>query len=161
MKTLLNSRMPRFLRYLLSQVPSIIVLFSQNLGKALVPKRRPEAYVRQNAYLVAEAISDASLEQLNYEAPRKSASSKDRYAYWIVALTSVSSLMIEGTPIDHSPSQVLTLLLQAFKNGGGLDAIKEILDILFEEVKALAGKGMDRMDAMRKRDFFQPMRVSE
>ena len=140
----------KVLRYLLSQVPSIIVLFSQNLGKALVPKRRPEAYARQNAYLVAEAISDASLEQLNYEPPRKAASSKDRYAYWIVALTSVSSLVIEGTPMDRSPSQVLTLLLQAFKNGGGLDAIKEILDILFEEVKALADKDMDRMDGDEK-----------
>lgn len=68
--------------------------------------------------------------------------------------------MIEGTPIDHTPSQVLTLLLQAFNNGGGLDAIKEILDILFEEVKALAGKGMDLMDGDEKARLFQPMRVS-
>ena len=139
----------KVLRYLLSQVPSIIVLFSQNLGKALTPKRRPEAYARQNAYLVAEAISEASLEQLTYEPPRKVTSSKDRYAYWIVALTSVSSLMI-----DRSPMQVLTLLLQAFKNAGGLNAIKEILNILFEEVKALAGKDLDKLDTDDKARLF-------
>ena len=86
----------KVLRYLLSQVPSIIVLFSQNLGKALAPKRRPDAYARQNAYMVAEAMADASLEQLTYEPPRNAASMKDRYAYWIVALTSISSLMIDG-----------------------------------------------------------------
>ena len=38
--------------------------------------------------------------------------------------------------MDGVPSQVLTLVLQAFKNDGGLDAIKEILQIFFEEVKS-------------------------
>ena len=86
----------KILRHLLSQVPSLVVLFYQNLGKALVPKRRPEPYARQNAYMVAEAISTANLEQLRYEPPKKTTSTKDRYAYWIVAVTSISSLMVEG-----------------------------------------------------------------
>jgi len=124
------------LRHLLSQVPSVIVLFSQNLGKALVPKRRPETYARHNSYKIADAISNACLEQLSYELPRKSACVKDRYAYWIVVLTSISSLMVEGNSIDRPPSQVLTLLLQAFKNDKGLEAIGEVLDVFLEEVKA-------------------------
>lgn len=90
----------RTLRYVLSQVPSAVILFFQNLGKALVAKRRPEAYARQNAYLVAEAMSKANLEQLSYEPPRKTECVKDRYAYWIVILTSISSLMIEGTSVS-------------------------------------------------------------
>ena len=98
----------KVLRYLLTQVPSIIVLFSQNLGKALAPKRRPDAYARQNAYMVAEAISDACLEQLSYEPPRRAASTKDRYAYWIVALTSISSLMIDGKDAQR--------ILEAYSN---------------------------------------------
>ena len=85
------------LRHLLTQVPSLSVLFCQNLGKSLVPKRRPEAYNRHIAYLVAEAMSHANLDQLNYEPPRSTTCTKDRYAYWIVAVTSMSSLMIEGT----------------------------------------------------------------
>ena len=86
----------RSLRYVLSQIPSAVVLFFQNLGKSLVAKRRPDAYARQNAYMVAEAMSSASLEQLRYEPARRSPCAEDRYAYWIVVLTSVSTLIIEG-----------------------------------------------------------------
>ena len=103
----------KVLRYLLSQVPSVVVLFFQNLGKALAPKRRPETYARQNACMVAEAISDASLQQLSYEPPRKATSAKDRYAYWIVALTSISSLMIEGT--SSSRTVVAVNLIQSMQ----------------------------------------------
>lgn len=87
----------RTLRYLLSQIPSSIIPFFQGLGKALIAKRRPEAHAKQNAYMVAVAISEANLEQLRFEAPRNASSAKDRYAYWIVILTSISQLMIEGT----------------------------------------------------------------
>lgn len=86
----------RVLRYLLSQLPSSIVPFFQGLGKALIAKRRPDTYARQGAYMVADAMSAATLEQLRFEAPRESSSAKDRYSYWIVILTSISQLLIEG-----------------------------------------------------------------
>ena len=144
----------RSLRYVLSQIPSATVLFFQSLGKSLVAKRRPEAYARQSAYMVAEAMSNASLEQLRYEPARKSACAEDRYAYCVVVLTSVSTLIIEGkfsacegqemchnmclgSPTDRPSSQVLTLLLQAFKNDGGLEAFKEVLETFFEAAKTL------------------------
>ena len=87
----------KILRHLFSQVPSLIVLFYQNLGKSLVVfKRRLDPYARQNAFMVAGAMSAANLDQLSYSPPRKITCAKDRYAYWIVALTSISSLIIEG-----------------------------------------------------------------
>ena len=86
----------RSLRYVLSQIPSAVVLFFQNLGKSLVAKRPLEAYARQNAYMVAEAMSSASLEQLRYEPAKNSSCAEDRYAYWVVILTSISTLIIEG-----------------------------------------------------------------
>lgn len=89
----------RTLRYLLSQIPSCIVPFLQGLGKALVGKRRAgpsDLYPRQSAHMVAESMSDAILDQLQYEAPKNYTSVKDRYAYWIVILTSISQLVIEG-----------------------------------------------------------------
>ena len=89
----------RTLRYLLSQIPSCIVPFFQGLGKALANKRRPETYLRQNAHLVAEAMSSAMQDQLKFEAPRKADSAKDRYAYWIVILTSISQLIVEGNVV--------------------------------------------------------------
>lgn len=86
----------RTLRYILSQVPSAIVPFFQGLGKTLVAKRRPEPYARQNACMVAKAMSDAMLDQLKSEAPRRGESRNQRYAYWIVVLTSIAQLLIEG-----------------------------------------------------------------
>lgn len=85
----------RTLRFLLSQIPSSITPFFQGLGKALITKRRPESYPRQNAYMVADALAEATLEQLKFGVPELD-SSKDMYAYWIVILTSLSQLMIEG-----------------------------------------------------------------
>lgn len=143
------------LRYLLSQVPSSITPFFQSLGKVLIAKRRPDGYQRQNAYLVADALAEATLNQLRFQAAEKASSIQDRYSYWIVVLTSISQLLIEGMctyqtklslcmlkhsilgPLDRPHAQCLTLVLQAFKNHGGLDAIKHILVIFFDEVKSL------------------------
>ena len=125
------------LRHLLSQVPSVIVLFSQNLGKNSLPKtKRHESYSRHNSSSIAATMADACLEQLSYEPPVKTNSVKDRYAYWIVALTSISSLMIDSNPMDRQSSQILTLLLQAFKNAKGLEAIGETLLVFLDEIKA-------------------------
>ena len=145
----------RTLRFLLSQIPSSIIPFFQGLGKALIAKRRPEAYARQNACLVAKAMSESTLGQLKFEAPRKASSTKDRYAYWIVILTSMSQLITEGTdapltvhfiadvgiigPVDRPHSQCLTLVLHAFKEGGGLDAVKDVLGEFLDEVKSFSG----------------------
>ncbi|MCJ1250646.1 hypothetical protein MMC30_007874 [Trapelia coarctata] len=125
------------IRYLLSQIPSSITPFFQGLGKALVPKRRLESYLRQSAYMVAEALAEATLGQLQYELPKRTPHAKDRYAYWIVILTSISQLMIEG-PVERPHPQCLTLVLQAFKNQGGLNATKELLKIFFDEVKQIS-----------------------
>ena len=122
------------LRYLLSQLPSSITPFLQGLGKSLVSKRRLEPYSRQSAYAVADMIGEATLEQLQYEAPKAFPSARDRYAYWIVVLTSISQLMIEG-PMEKPHSQCLTLILQAFVSKGGLGVVKDILGSFLEEVK--------------------------
>ncbi|KAL8948008.1 MAG: hypothetical protein Q9222_005767 [Ikaeria aurantiellina] len=126
----------RALRYLLSQIPRSITSFLQGLGKGLIAKRRPDSYARQIAYMVADAMSAANLEQLKFEAPRQSSSAKDRHSYWIVILTSISRLLIEGS--DHSTPQCLTLVLQAFKNVGGLDEIRNLLEIFSGELKVLS-----------------------
>ncbi|KAL8688982.1 MAG: hypothetical protein Q9218_005238 [Villophora microphyllina] len=154
----------RVLRHLLSQLPSSIVPFFQSLGKALVARKRSDNYARQSAHMIADAMSAATLEQLNFEAPRDTSSAKDRYSYWIVILTSISQLLIEGKieslpqaqccshavgPADHPSPQCLTLVLQAFKNAGGLDEVKGLLGIFSDEVKALSNpeKNIDMTDA--------------
>ena len=85
------------LRYLLSQVPSSITPFFQGLGKVLIAKRRSDSYQRQNAYMVADALAEASLSQLRFQPAANSVSVQDRYSYWIVALTALSQFLIERT----------------------------------------------------------------
>lgn len=133
------------LRHLLSQIPSSIVPFFQGLGKALVAKRRPDAYTRQNAYMVADAIAEATLEQIMFEAPRNTTFAKDRYAYWIVILTSISQLMVES-PYERGHPQCLTLVLQQFRACGGLSAIKDVLEVFFEEAKSFSSDGSNAKD---------------
>ena len=133
------------LRHLLSQIPSSIVPFFQGLGKALVAKRRPDAYARQNAYMVADAIAEATLEQIKFEAPRNTSFAKDRYAYWIVILTSISQLMVES-PYERGHPQCLTLVLQQFRACGGLTAIKDVLEVFFEEAKSFSSDGSNAKD---------------
>ena len=133
------------LRHLLSQIPSSIVPFFQGLGKALVAKRRPDAYARQYAYMVADAIAEATLEQIMFEAPRNTSFAKDRYAYWIVILTSISQLMVES-PYERGHPQCLTLVLQQFRACGGLTAIKDVLEVFFEEAKSFSSDGSNAKD---------------
>ena len=124
----------RTLRFLLTQVPSTLVQFLRGLGKSLVSKKRlhnPDIYLRQNASLVADAISDASLAMFHYVPPHKTGG-KDLYDYWVVAMTSVGRVMIE----DQRLPQVSTLLLQSFKTGGGLDILKHILTKFRDEILA-------------------------
>ncbi|KAL8846980.1 MAG: hypothetical protein Q9221_007953 [Calogaya cf. arnoldii] len=128
----------RTLRYLLSQLPGDIVSFFQFLGKGLIPKRRPDSYARQNAYMVADALSAALLEQIAFRSPIDSSSAQDRYSYWIVVLTSLSHVLVEGIVTPPGP-QCLTLVLQAFKNGGGLDEVKRLLEVMLDEVRTLSG----------------------
>lgn len=86
----------RALLYLLSHLPDDIALFFQYLGKALIAKRRPDSYARQNAYMVADALSAALLEQIAFQSPRESKTPEERHSYWIVALTSISHVLVEG-----------------------------------------------------------------
>ncbi|KZF19822.1 hypothetical protein L228DRAFT_270601 [Xylona heveae TC161] len=124
------------LRYLLSQIPSSITPFFQSLGKSLITKRGLDAYPKQNASLVADALAATSLAQLKFPALDKVPSLQDRYSYWIVILSSISQFMIEGG-VERAQPQCLTLVLQSFKTQGGLEALNEILDVFFAELKAL------------------------
>ncbi len=55
--------------------------------------------------------------------------------------------------MDRSASQVLTLLLQAFKNGGGLEAIREVLNTLYEDVKSISSRDKDMSGEEQVRAF--------
>ena len=126
------SRNAPILRYLLSQIPITITPFLRGLGRSLIGKRRLDAYLRQNAYKVADSIAGAAIAALRFSV-LSDASTEDRFAYLIVVLTSIAQLIADG-PGDRPHSQCLILVLQAFKKMGGLRTMDELLQMFFKEV---------------------------
>ncbi|KAJ5585549.1 uncharacterized protein N7459_005349 [Penicillium hispanicum] len=131
------------LRYLLSAIPSSVTGFFHNLGLGLISKRRMDPYQKQkqNASMVADAIAESVLRELQLSAPNSSDSPKHRFAYLIVILSSFSHLLYEVGG-DRPHSNYLTLVLVAFKRNNGLKVLKEICEIFMHEVKTL--KPLDR-----------------
>ncbi|EKG21644.1 HECT domain-containing protein [Macrophomina phaseolina MS6] len=129
----------KILRYLLSQVPTSITPFLQALGRCLLFRRTQDQFQKQNAYVVADQLAKLAMDQLSYEIPKQSANAKDRYAYWIVILTSISQILIEGS-MERNPPHMLTLILHSFQNQGGLNQLSEILDSFFEEARGIIDK---------------------
>ncbi|KAF2847186.1 hypothetical protein T440DRAFT_214556 [Plenodomus tracheiphilus IPT5] len=117
------------LRNLLSKIPTEIAPFFQSLGKLLLFRRSLEAYQRQCATVVADQLAQAVIDQLIFVNPGEAESTEDRYAYWIVILTSLSQLMID--PNMDRP-QSLTLLLVSFRNLGGFGELGLILNKFYE-----------------------------
>ncbi|CAO2650868.1 Nn.00g091650.m01.CDS01 [Neocucurbitaria sp. VM-36] len=117
------------LRNLLSKIPTEIAPFFQSLGKLLLFRRSLEAYQRQCATVVADQLAQAVLDQLQLEGPKMSETAEDRYAYWIVILTSLSQLMIDPN-LDRP--QALTLLLVSFRNLGGFEVLADILSKFYD-----------------------------
>lgn len=128
------------LRNLLSKIPTEIAPFCQSLGKLLLYRRSPEAYQRQCATVVADQLAQAVIDQLQYRGPLESNSAEDRYAYWVVILTSLSQLMID--PNMDRP-QALTLLLVSFRNLGGFEVLAEILNKFYQSALELSQKQGD------------------
>lgn len=128
------------LRTLLSKIPTEIAPFFQSLGKLLLFRRSLEVYQRQCATVVSDQLAQAVIDQLQFDGPHDSESTEDRYAYWIVILTSLSQLMID--PNMDRP-QALTLLLVSFRNLGGFEVLSKILDKFYESALAITQKPED------------------
>ncbi|KAI2790542.1 hypothetical protein POX_d06059 [Penicillium oxalicum] len=126
------------LRYLLSSLPTSITGFFHNLGLGLITRKRMENShtAKQNANLVADAIADAVLRELQFGPANSGDSPRHRFAYLIVILSSFSHLLYEVTS-DRPANNYLTLVLLAFKRNNGLRVLKEICDVFMREVKAL------------------------
>ncbi|CEJ62347.1 Putative Complex: by two-hybrid S. cerevisiae TOM1 interacts with KRR1 [Penicillium brasilianum] len=126
------------LRYLLSSLPTSITGFFHNLGLGLITRKRMEnnQTARQNSNMVADAIADAVLRELQFGPANSCDSSKHRFAYLIVILSSFSHLLYEVTH-DRPSNNYLTLVLLAFKRNNGLKVLKDICDVFMREVKAL------------------------
>lgn len=126
------------LRYLLSGLPSSVTGFFHNLGLSLITKRRPttDQKAKQNATMVADAIAESVLRQLQLAAANSSDSPRHRFAYLIVTLSSFSHLLYEVSN-ERPQSNYLTMVLVAFKRQNGLNVLKEISQMFMREIQSL------------------------
>jgi E3 ubiquitin-protein ligase HUWE1 len=136
------------LRQLLSRIPLEIAPFFQSLGRLLLSRRSLEPYQRQCATIVSDQLAQAVIDQLQFEAPKESGSVEDRYAYWIVTLTSLSQLMIDP---HMDRTQALTLLLVSFRNLGGFEVLADILTKFYESASVASRKEGDDANEESKR----------
>ncbi|KZM21499.1 HECT-type E3 ubiquitin transferase [Ascochyta rabiei] len=136
------------LRSLLSRIPLEIAPFFQSLGRLLLSRRNLEPYQRQCATIVSDQLAQAVIDQLQFEAPKESGSVEDRYAYWIVTLTSLSQLMIDP---HMERTQALTLLLVSFRNLGGFEVLADVLNKFYESASDASRKEGDDASEESKR----------
>ncbi|KAJ4321032.1 E3 ubiquitin-protein ligase tom1 [Neodidymelliopsis sp. IMI 364377] len=136
------------LRQLLSRIPLEIAPFFQSLGRLLLSRRSLEPYQRQCATIVSDQLAQAVIDQLQFEAPKESGSVEDRYAYWIVTLTSLSQLMIDP---HMDRTQALTLLLVSFRNLGGFEVLADILAKFYKSASVASRKEGDDANEETKR----------
>ncbi|CAI6265665.1 unnamed protein product [Periconia digitata] len=124
----------QILRYLLSKIPTGIAPFCQSLGRLILLRRNIDSYHKQCAIIVGDQLAQAAIDQLRFEAPKAAKFAEDRYAYWIVILTSLSQLMIDSN-MDRASPHTLTLVLVAFKNLGGMAFMADILNTFTQSAK--------------------------
>jgi E3 ubiquitin-protein ligase HUWE1 len=139
------------LRYFLSKMSRNISPFFQNLGKALVAKRNSDAFQKYSHMAMADVLADTIIDQLS---PYGMESSIENYSYWIGILHVLHDMLIEGGKysfkngkdnIDISaasrtndrPIQTITMVLQSFKERGGIDTVNHILEVFTSEIRSV------------------------
>ena len=128
----------RTLRHLMSKTVTVITPFLRGLGSTLLPSNRRNSshtdlqlYQKQNAGIVAEKIAETALNLLKYRLPGQAEVVSNRYSYWIVAISQMSEILIEGAR-DRNYPQPLTLVLQSFKDQGGFEELNNILNLFHQ-----------------------------
>ncbi|KAL5323806.1 hypothetical protein ACEPPN_008348 [Leptodophora sp. 'Broadleaf-Isolate-01'] len=140
------------LRYLLGKMTRVITPFFQTLGKSLVTKRTPDSFQKQGYLAVADALVESILSQLT---PSEEEYSPENFSYWIGILHCLKDMLIESkhpclimlcteqNRTDHTldsrhnerPIQTITIVLQAFKDHGGLDTLNHMLKVFTSEIR--------------------------
>ncbi|KAK3344396.1 hypothetical protein B0T25DRAFT_326327 [Lasiosphaeria hispida] len=121
------------LRGLLHSILPCTLPFFQTLGKALLPRRGSDAYIRGHHLNLAGALAETILEQL--KPPQKVPTVND-LQYWIIMFHTVHEMLIDPTrqTNDRTSVQLIIPVLVAFKEHGGLDVLNAMLQKFSDEI---------------------------
>lgn len=84
------------LRYLFDELPVAIVSFLHGLGRTLIAKRLSDTYQKQNSIMVAEAIADVMIGQLQTANFEEGLSASEKDEYLTVVVKSLSRVVLDG-----------------------------------------------------------------
>lgn len=122
------------IRQLLFSLRPSIYTFFQTVGKALLPRRERDAYVRAKSLQVADALAKSVLEQLEpiVDEPISRAS----MSYSIEMLHVVDRMLIDSASRrDERPGPHIILpVLDAFKQREGIQLLNRLLKVFANEV---------------------------
>ncbi|KAF1812603.1 hypothetical protein P152DRAFT_482087 [Eremomyces bilateralis CBS 781.70] len=137
-----NKNIP-LIESLLDNVSQVITPLRLAFGKILLLRPRIESYPKQNAIKVAEKLAQCAISQLQYSKPTSQDDMEFRFKYFITVVRSLEDAMIEGSATDASgsPTQILTLVIQSFKNQGGFDVLRSILESCAEYARSNVPEG--------------------
>ncbi|KAH8899660.1 E3 ubiquitin protein ligase TOM1-like protein [Thozetella sp. PMI_491] len=116
-----------------SLMPSTFPFF-QTIGKALLPRRERDHYVKNYHLRIAEALAETILDQLK-PAPFQEPVSIKNLHYWIIMLHTVHEMLIDPTRhSDRSSVQIILPVLIAFKEHGGINVLNELLQHFVKDI---------------------------
>lgn len=134
---------PRFQNYktlrllLHSLMPATFPLF-QALGKALLPRRERDQYLRVRHLQLAEDLAQTILAQFELPNREKSTKSTKDFHYWIIILHAAHEMLVnrsvEARSDRQSPTQIIAPVLIAFKKHGGLELLNTMLRTFKDEI---------------------------
>lgn len=121
------------LRQLLFSLRPSIYSFFQTLGKALLPRRERDGYVRARSLQTADALADSVLEQMKSIVDEPVTRANLNYS--IEMLHVVDRMLIDSASRrDERPGPHIILpVLDAFKQRGGIELLNKLLTIFANE----------------------------
>lgn len=120
------------LRVLLHSLMPTTFPFFQTIGKALVPRRERDNFIRAHHMAIAEALAETILEQL--KPSEKETTMKDLH-YWIVMLHTVHEMLVDPTrQSDRTTVQIILPVLIAFKEQGGIEALNTMVQQFADDI---------------------------
>ncbi|KAK5660958.1 hypothetical protein OQA88_12333 [Cercophora sp. LCS_1] len=126
-----------------SMLPSTLPLF-QSIGRTLLPRRSPEAYVRTQHLTLAITLVQTILDLLK---PLPEEPTVSDFHYWIIMSHTVNEVLVDSSRhLDRDRGAgvpLITPVLVAFREYGGFDKLNATLQRLADVVCASSSEGQE------------------
>ncbi|KAI9708647.1 MAG: hypothetical protein M1820_003865 [Bogoriella megaspora] len=138
----------RTLRHLMGKTYTFIAPLLHTLGSTLLTNNRRSTHntdlhiqQKQNAVLVAEKLAEAAMGLLTYKLPPSNGSIGSLYSYWVLSISQLSQIIIGATG-DRNYPQLLTLVIQQFKDQGSIRVLNHIMTAFYENITRKVAEGV-------------------